>query len=444
MSQNDLRNHEIEDDSHEHPDLPHSPQSLRLAFSGALVALLIAAIGMAIFSTGGGYKALQGSVKAMLTSTPATSETQAPTPDVSTTHAPRRGVGLPAGAQVTNFALTGPDTGWATAVINVNPVTSVPNRGVVLRYSAGVWTQVGPALSGAFLGGLTMDSPTDGWVTGEGPDGKGLLLHIRGGVWSRAPLPAIDPVGWPEIVYAPSPDESWMVIGQRKFAQGGAFNVLLHASGGVWSLVVNTPHDITDIAPITPGKAWVIGVNSDGASSLVLVQNGRGTVTLTSPPYSGFSRLRMFAPNDVWIESAIHNASNLEVNDQSLTYHYDGATWSRVNLHAPGRSQHANVVAPGVVWSYSSFETASAASPDLDKIDSIYSNAGGPWRALSLPYDDLQSLTVLTSSSSDVWAIGVYQVMTRFTDASGQVTYGNVSHSTLLHYTGGSWIEYGR
>ena len=68
----------------------------------------------------------------------------------------------------------------------------------------------------------------------------------------------------------------------------------------------------------------MIGWNADSTSSLVHVQAGVATVELTSPANSTFSHLRMFAPNDIWIEGAMHAATNADIDDVPLNYHYNG------------------------------------------------------------------------------------------------------------------------
>jgi hypothetical protein len=167
-------------------------------------------------------------------------------------------------------------------------------------------------------------------------------------------------------------------------------------------------------------------------------------IELTSPGYSTFYRLRMFAPDDIWIEGAMHAASNADVADLPLTYHFDGAAWSFVNLHVPDGVQHLGLVSRTTAWSFASVEPTSRDAGVNTQIASIYSNASGQWQALSVPYRDLRSLAVVSTSSTDVWAVGVYMVTTRVPDFNGAPSYASVSHYVLLHYVGGTWTAYGR
>jgi hypothetical protein len=77
-------------------------------------------------------------------------------------------------------------------------------------------------------------------------------------------------------------------------------------------------------------------------------------------------------------------------------------------------------------------------------IATISSNAGGQWSALSLPYKDLQSLAVVSTSNSDVWAIGTYMVTIQVPDHNGAQSFASVGHAVLLRYANGAWTEWGR
>ena len=442
MRQHDVQTGELEDDAHDYPTHPY-PRPLtnrRLAATGTIAALLVIVLAVAIFasfSTHGTARVTRGPTK---TTTPAV--TLQPTTATSPLQAPRRGAGLPKGVEVIAYAPVGADEGWGTGGVGVDPMTGVLDHGMVRHYAAGSWAQVGAALPGAYLGGIDMISPSEGWVMGiDGVTDKHLLLHILNGAWQQVAPPTVDPQGTPAIMAMRTPDEGWLVMSNLKGAQGGANTSLLHYSGGVWSLVDTPLHYITDIAPVASAEAWVIGWNTSGTiSSLVHVQGESATVALTSPSNSTFSRLRMFAPDDIWIEGAIHAASNVEVNDEPLDYHFNGAAWSKVDLHAPRGVQHIGIVASSTAWSYASIGSASLYDSPYGQIASIYSNASGQWQALGVPYKDLQSLEVVSGSSTDVWATGVYMVTTQTASNS----YSGISHYVLLHYTGGIWTEYGR
>lgn len=438
MRKRDLRTRELDGESRESPAQPETPTTRPAAVPGAIAALLVVALIAAVFISLSTRRPAHGATGNAATDTPdvALSPTAAA---VALTH----GKGLPEGVEVIAFTPTGSNEGWGTGGVITNPVDGVPDRGMVLHYAAGSWAQVGPALPGTYLGGIDMLSSSEGWVIGGDGSGHGLLLHISNGAWQKEPLPAIDAQGAPDIMAMRTTDEGWLAMANPKGAQGGANTSLLHYAGGAWSLIRDTPQYITDIAPVADGEAWVIGWNADRTSSLVHVQGGVATVELTSPANSTFSHLRMFAPNDIWIEGAMHAASNADIDDVPLNYHYDGAAWSNVNLQVPQDAQHVAIATSGTAWSLASKQLPPNET-SYGQIATIYSNASGAWQKLSLPYKDLQSIQVVSASSADIWAIGVYMVTTQLPDHNGAQSFASISHSVLLRYSGGAWTEWGR
>ncbi|HEU0027711.1 MAG TPA: hypothetical protein VFQ25_11405 [Ktedonobacterales bacterium] len=443
MRQRDLQTRELEDDSREYVAQPRPPTNRRRpAVASVIAALLVMTLGVATFATISAYRTAKGAMSASATHTPLTPLWS--TTATSPLQEPRRGVGLPKGVEITAFTLTGTDEGWGTGCVITDRVAGFPDRCMVFHYSAGAWAQVGPALPGERLSGIDMLSSSEGWVIGCDDASTGLLLHISNGAWQKELTPMVVPHAAIGVVAMRAPDEGWAAVANLKAAQGGASTSLYHYSGGVWTLVSTSLQYITDIAPVADGEALVIGWNTGNTqSSLAHIQGGTATVELTSPRNSTFYRLRTFAPNDIWIEGAKHDPlSNLEADDTPLVYHFDGATWSAVNLHASKAVQHAGIVSPNIVWGFAIVEPPpSSQMYRTSYIASIYSNAGGQWKTLGVPYKDLQSLDVVSSSSTDVWAVGAYMVMTKLANNSG---YAGVGHSVLLHYTGGSWTEYGR
>ena len=453
MTQRDLQTREIEatsqsDTSEDTAPQPRPPVKRRPGAAGAIVALVVVvALGGALFASLSLHRTPQGAARVSATGV-ATSgvptaapflPTPSPTLAVSPVQTPTRGTGLPAGVQVITFVMMGTDEGWATGGANMDPVSGMPQSGMVLHYAAGSWSQVGAALPSAYLGGLDMISSSEGWAMGGDGSNQSLLLHISNGGWQQVSLPN-DPQAAPAVLAMRTPDEGWMAMANLKTAYSGANTSLFHYAAGAWSLVSTPLHYITDVAPIADGEAWVIGWNTDGTGSLVRVQGGTATVVLSSPSNSSFSRLRVFAPNDIWIEGAKHAAANAEVYDEPLAYHFDGSAWVRVNLRVPQGVQHVGIVSSTTAWSFASIQPMPPNQTAYGQIASIYSNAGGQWQTLSVPYKDLQSLEVVSQSSTDVWAIGVYMV-TMQTSAN---TSSSVSEYVLLHYTGGTWTEYGR
>ena len=426
------------------PSLP--PANRRSAIAGVIAVLLVIALGVALFASMSAYRSARlasvGTPTAVLPSPTAPTVALSPTLGASPLRAPRRGAGLPKGMEVIAYQPTGPDEGWGTGGIITNTLTGQPDRSMVLHYRGGAWTTVGPALPGIYLGGIDMISSSEGWAMGGDGSGTSRLLHISNGAWQQIPLPP-DPGAVAAVMAMRTPDEGWLAMANRKTAYSGANTSLFHTTGGAWSLVRTPLKYITDIAPVADGEAWVIGWNTDNTSSLVHVRGGVATVELISPGSSTFTRLRQFAPDDIWIEGAMHAPSNAAIEDVTLNYHFDGAAWSNVRLHVAKGTQQLSIVSSDTAWSFISVQQVLPDRTTEEHISSIYSNAGGQWQALSLPYKNLQSIRVVSSSSTDVWAVGIYMVTTPIPNTNN-TEFSTVSHYVLLHYLDGSWTEYGR
>ncbi|HEX9036422.1 MAG TPA: hypothetical protein VF808_05475 [Ktedonobacterales bacterium] len=442
MSQSDLRTHEVDDDSSEHPVTPHPPVIRRVALSGVIAALLLVALGVSTFAALSAYRAPHAAAGA----TPTFGRMPAVTPTLAAPSGPavKRGKGLPEGVEIVTFMLTGTDEGWATGAVVTNPVTGFPDRSMVYHYAAGTWTQAGAALLQTRLGGLDMLSSSEGWAWGIDANNTPIFLHISNGAWQRAPEPVPSSPG-ADLLVMRTPHEGWLTTANLKSAYSGASSTLYHLRNGYWSQVRGAPYYITDIVAVAANEAWVIGWQHDGTSALVHVLNGVATLELTGTSHTSFFHLRMFAPNDIWIEGAMHDSTNVGTGDLPLNYHYDGAAWANVNLQAPGSAQHIDIVAPDVAWALLSKQPPPGVMGPTDgEIAALYSLAGGQWNASGLPYTDLQSLEALSSSPTDVWALGVYWTFQQIPSDNGGQSFAGITHNVLLHYNGGAWTEYGR
>src|SRR5512142_2376918 len=108
MRQDDLRTHELDDDSREHsaqPDAPGKPPTRRAAALAPVAALLVVALIGAVLVTLSARQPTHGAVGNVATGTPATSLAATTTPAPAFT----QGAGLPEGVEIITFTLTGPD-----------------------------------------------------------------------------------------------------------------------------------------------------------------------------------------------------------------------------------------------------------------------------------------------------------------------------------------------
>jgi hypothetical protein len=403
--------------------------------------LLVVALGAALFVSLGGR---QGS--GATTTVAATATTPpAPTATVPAVVPPAKG-NLPAGVEVTDFVPTGPDAGWATGELGIDPTTGFPARSVVLRYTGGSCTQIGPALDGARLSGLAMLGDGDGWALGVDDSSHGVMLRISNAGWQRAVMPAAAQGGLSAGMWMRSSDDGWLAIANPKGAHTGASTSLMHYTAGSWSPVATPLHWINDLAPVGPDEAWVVGRLASGASEAIHVSSGTATVALTTPGATDLYDLRAVSASDIWADGARHAPDNNDAEDTPVVYHYDGSSWQPVDLHAAVGVQRIQVTGDGTAWGEASANpplTRGTQAPATE-VHALYTLRSGQWARVSLPYPDLTALTPVpgssVSSTDDLWALGSYMVITQVTNNS----YTGVGHTVLLHFASGRWTAYGR
>jgi hypothetical protein len=356
------------------------------------------------------------------------------------------GAPLPAGVELTFITLGGPGEYWATGVMT-NSITGQPDKGVVLRFSDGRWVQVGDALPSGHLDGLDMVSANEGWAWGGDTFDAAVLLHIRGGTWQRVTVAAANSRGAPQFIRMRSADEGWLVMQNPKDASGNTTpSSLLHYAGGTWRPVEAPLPYLTDIAPVGPNEAWVLG--GDGQStSIIHFKPGEAEVALRMPQADGigFSRLRALTPNDVWAVGVRQLADQEQDSWTPVVYHYDGGSWQAVNVNAPAGVQQIQVVSADDMWATRNMTTPAFSGqqfPEESRIQALYHFTAGRWRQVPLPYNDLNGLGVISDASTtgDAWAFGSYTTWT----PEGDSSYSGGTHLVLLHYLNGGWTEYGR
>jgi len=165
-------------------------------------------------------------------------------------------------------------------------------HGLLLRWDGHTWAQVTlPAGTGG-LAAVTAISPSDVWVAG-GP----LLLHYDGTSWTRWPLPAISPDGFPQTVHlvsmaATSASDVWAVGRLGNVPGNGEIPLTLHWDGTAWSQVPAPspipPNDsrgarLASVSAASPSDAWAVGSADADNSTLTMHWDGHSWTIVPSP-----------------------------------------------------------------------------------------------------------------------------------------------------------------
>ena len=439
MARDNLRTVELDENWRPYPDLGTQPPRAAgrpthrwTALIAIAATFVIVALGATLFTTLAG----KSRVSVPGITTPGHTSVQAGAP-------------LPAGVDLTYIVREGPGEYWATGIVT-NNTTGQPDKGVVLRFSGGRWAQVGDALPSGYLDGLDMVSANEGWAWGGDTHDAGILLHIKGGRWQRVTVAAANPNGAPQFIRMRSADDGWLAIQNPKDVRGNTTpSSLLHYADGTWRLVQTSLTYFTDIAPVGPDEAWLLG-GDDQSTSVAHYKSGKTTVALRIPQTDniGFSRLRALAPGDVWAVGMRTPANQERDSWTPVVYHYDGSSWQAVNVNAPAGVQQIQVVSSDDMWATRTatvpvFQDQPAATES--RIQVLYHFTAGTWRQVPLPYSNLNDLVVIpeASTTDDMWAFGAYTTWTPGTN-SGDSGYSGSTLLVVLHYADGRWTEYGR
>ena len=270
--------------------------------------------------------------------------------------------------------------------------------------------------------GVDALSPTDAWAVGRYDAGgsdhpQPLVERWDGGSWSSLP------VGWNQEselfgVAAVAPNDVWMVGGY----QSGGNALIAHWNG---TSITEVPHPnpgafnrLYAVTAIAANDVWAVGEYTNPISRpLALHWDGSSWTQVSTPSGAGYDHLygvAAIASNDVW---AVGDDGNT-----TLALHWDGSQWTRAVTPSPGFSATLRGVSAspdGAIWAVGD----SAADSLTMRWD------GSSWTLVPSPSPGQSFLDlngVASISSTDAWAVGVYDVS------------GNWKTLTM-HWDGASW-----
>lgn len=363
-------------------------------------------------------------------------------------------------------------------------VVTIPIIAGVLKYWGTPTTQQRPP-TGLRLHGISMISPDEGWIVGDKPrsnptkDASGnadqnavepIILHYKAGRWTQDQLPAdLNPYHLDmtlSSIAMISATEGWatgstlLPAYPNTIIDGITFPVLLHYTGGKWTLVKNPQVDMGGMVIRSATDGWAIG------QGRALRYNGTTWTAIKDPAFASVVMQQVAeAPDgEVWITGIDTSQPGFDGDDPAAILHYDGKAWAReqINLgndrlfgltmvsaqegwavgYDPGRTlRHRTGPQQGIIVHY------------LNGIWQVQSTVASP------PGDDFFYLSdVAMLSASDGWAVGQDGVMMHYHNGVWQqarsptranlssVTFVSASegwaigdHSTILHYRSGAW-----
>jgi hypothetical protein len=201
------------------------------------------------------------------------------------------------------------------AVLILLLVVTFPIIAGVLKY---VGTPASPQRppTGLRLHGISMISPDEGWIVGDKPRSnpekdrfgaidmnavEPIILHYKAGHWTQDQLPSnINPYHLDMTlsnIAMVSATEGWatgstlLPAYHNTIVDGITFPVLLHYTGGKWTLVENPPVDLGSMVIHTARDGWAIGYSRDPDPSgpLALRYNGTTWTAIKDPAFASLS-----------------------------------------------------------------------------------------------------------------------------------------------------------
>lgn len=335
-----------------------------------------------------------------------------------------------------------------------------------------------------------MISPDEGWIAGDKPrsnpakDASGnadqnavepIILHYKAGHWTQDQLPAgLNPSHLDmtlSSIAMVSATEGWatgstlLPAYPHTIVDGITIPVLLHYTGGTWTLMQNPP--------VAPGSMLIRSANNGWAigPGRILRYNGTTWTAVKDPAFAYIVMQQVAeAPDgEVWITGIDTSQSGFDGDLPAAILHYDGSTWAReqINLgndrlfglamvsaqegwavgYDPGRTlRHRTGPQQGIIVHYfnGAWQVQSTvASPSgdtffyLSDVAMLSADEGwavgqdgvmmhyhnGVWQQAHSPtHANLSSITFV--SASEGWAIGDHGVILRYHNGAWSVSQG--------------------
>jgi hypothetical protein len=290
------------------------------------------------------------------------------------------------------------------------------------------------------LNGVAALSANDIWVIGDNPIRRpprpqALFKHWNGSQWVIYPDPASETQTVSlRAIAAASPKDVWAVGS----VEGSFQSLIQHWNGSRWSVVPSPTFvgqgRLLAVTAISVNDAWAVGNYSPGLgpTQQALIEHWNGTRWSMIPsPHpglgSGLSKVEAISANNIWAVGSFTDGSQV----QTLIMHWDGSQWSVVKSPNPGKARNelssVTVVSARDIWAAGSFSNSTQGQIEEETLTLHWD--GSQWSVVESPgpgnNNTLSDVAAL--SGNDVWAVG-YE-----TDINGH------SQKLIEHWDGTRW-----
>jgi hypothetical protein len=218
-------------------------------------------------------------------------------------------------------------------------------------------------------------------------------------------------------VAALADDDVWAVGAGYDQELNAYRTVIEHWNGAGWS-IISSPNAtsgynlLNGVAVAGSNDVWAVGQAANGNTYSTLIEHLKGGKTpiwsiVSSPNIAGNScvlnAISGVAANDLW---AVGYSTDSSFNNQSLTMHWDGATWSIVPSPTVGNDilYAVDAIASNDVWATGRTKVGYSSSRTL----TLHWD-GSTWTVVPSPNDSTTNNNlygVAAVSANDVWAVG--------------------------------------
>lgn len=275
-----------------------------------------------------------------------------------------------------------------------------------------------------------------------------LLEHWDGHLWSVVPAPNAPAANWLNGITAIAPDNIWVVGYSEYYLPGGGgtrSTLIMHWDGSVWSIVPSANYSGADnllysVSAVSANDVWAVGYFTNPTASYpqgTLTEHWDGSLwTIESSPNppdfnSSLHGVSVIGPADVWTVGVSSITTGTTTTSQTLTEHWDGASW-RV-IPSPGSGSSVDRL-------YSLSGVAAVSANDVWAVGDEFIEHwdGSTWTIVpqpTLPENSTNLVTypylkaVAAAGADNVWAVGAGPA-----DASGQG-----SKTITEHWDGSTW-----
>jgi hypothetical protein len=261
-------------------------------------------------------------------------------------------------------AAVSPTDAWAAG----QRASDTSDKTLLLHWNGTTWARVPTPNPGGGprgqddLTSISMDSATDGWITGSyyGPHGTfpGIVLHWNGTTWTQLSVPEFTGVG---AVFALSPTQAWMLVSYE--SAGVSTYGISSWNGTTWSQPTAIPipsgatgYGLQSLSADSPTDLWAVGgISGNSSAGKPWAMHWNGTTwtqaaTVDPGELSNLTGVTVLSPTDAWAVGYYSNGVHL---DQALMLHWNGTAWTRVTTPQPGASSNLyaiTAVAPNDIW----------------------------------------------------------------------------------------------